>query len=116
MRPTSARGRVRSLGQCERDISSADGNLSSRGEADLGRGTEHNVLAAGKLVHRRHAFQRRIDPFCDIAGARFGVAGLKAAAEIAGYAAGPPRAPLQPASPQTVALIREQYEALLTSA
>ena len=44
--------------------------------------------------------------FCDIAGARFGVAGLKAAAEIAGYAAGPPRAPLQPASPQTVALIR----------
>ena len=62
------------------------------------------------------ALQRRIDPFCDIAGARFGVAGLKAAAEIAGYAAGPPRAPLQPASPQTVALIREQDEALLTSA
>jgi 4-hydroxy-2-oxoglutarate aldolase len=62
------------------------------------------------------ALQRRIDPFCDVAGARFGVAGLKAAAEIAGYAAGPPRAPLQPASPQTVAVIRQHYEALLTSA
>src|SRR5215203_2491966 len=62
------------------------------------------------------ALQRRIDPFCDVAGARFGVAGLKAAAEIAGYAAGPPRAPLQPASPQAVAVIRQHYEALLTSA
>ena len=62
------------------------------------------------------ALQRRINPFCDVAGARFGVAGLKAAAEIAGYAAGPPRAPLQPASPDDVAFIRQQYEALLTSA
>jgi dihydrodipicolinate synthase/N-acetylneuraminate lyase len=62
------------------------------------------------------ALQRRLDPFCEIVGSRFGVAGLKAAAEIAGYAAGAPRAPLRPASADTVALIRDHYEALLTSA
>jgi 4-hydroxy-2-oxoglutarate aldolase len=62
------------------------------------------------------ALQRRLDPFFDLVGSGFGVAGLKAAAEVAGYSAGPPRAPLRPASAETVALIRHHYEALLTSA
>jgi 4-hydroxy-2-oxoglutarate aldolase len=61
------------------------------------------------------ALQRRIDPFCELAASRFGVAGLKAAAAVAGYAAGPPRPPLLPASADTVALIRHEYEALLAS-
>ncbi len=62
------------------------------------------------------ALQRRLDPFCDLVGSRYGVAGLKAAADIAGFTAGPPRAPLAPATPDIIALIRRQYETLLTSA
>jgi dihydrodipicolinate synthase/N-acetylneuraminate lyase len=61
------------------------------------------------------ALQRRIDPFCELAASRFGVAGLKAAAAVAGYAAGPPRPPLLPASADTLALIRHEYEALQAS-
>jgi 4-hydroxy-2-oxoglutarate aldolase len=62
------------------------------------------------------ALQRRLDPFCDLIASRYGVAGLKAAVAIAGYAAGPPRAPLLPASPEIVETIRHEYELLLTSA
>jgi 4-hydroxy-2-oxoglutarate aldolase len=73
-------------------------------------------LAAAGRHEEALALQRRLNPFCDIIGARFGVAGLKAATEIAGYAAGPPRAPLRAATPDVADLIRHHYEALLTSA
>jgi 4-hydroxy-2-oxoglutarate aldolase len=73
-------------------------------------------LAAAGRHEEALALQRRLDPFCDTVGSRFGVAGLKAAAEIAGYAAGPPRAPLRPATADVVALIRQQYDALMTPA
>src|SRR5215212_4051028 len=73
-------------------------------------------LAAAGQHDQALALQRRLNPFCDIVGSRFGVAGLKAAVEVAGYAAGPPRGPLRPAPRDVVALIRDQYEALMTSA
>jgi 4-hydroxy-2-oxoglutarate aldolase len=72
-------------------------------------------LAASGRHDEALALQRRIDPFCDLVATRFGVAGLKAAAAVAGYAAGPPRAPLRPASADTVARIRHEYEALLAT-
>jgi len=73
-------------------------------------------LAAAGQHDQALALQRRLNPFCDMVGSRFGVAGLKAAVEVAGYAAGPPRGPLRPAPRDVVALIRDQYEALMTSA
>jgi 4-hydroxy-2-oxoglutarate aldolase len=73
-------------------------------------------LAAAGRHDEALALQRRLDPFCDIVGSRFGVAGLKAAVEIAGYAAGPPRPPLRPAPADVVSLIRHHYDALVTRA
>jgi 4-hydroxy-2-oxoglutarate aldolase len=61
------------------------------------------------------ALQRRIEPFCELAVSRFGVAGLKAAVAAAGYAAGPPRLPLRHAPSEALALLRQELEVLLAS-
>ena len=58
------------------------------------------------------ALQRRLMPLARSVGAFHGVPGLKAALELLGFAAGPPRPPLRPVSAQTIDLLRVQLDAL----
>jgi len=51
-------------------------------------------------------------PLARSVGALYGVPGLKAALELMGFAAGPPRPPLRPVSPQTIDLLCAQLDAL----
>ena len=64
----------------------------------------------------RHAealdLQRRITPIAKSVTTTFGVAGLKAALDLAGYVGGVPRLPLSPASEGAVHAIRAQLSAL----
>jgi len=56
--------------------------------------------------------QRRITPLAKSVTSTFGVAGLKAAMELAGYVGGAPRRPLLAATPQMVETLRGQFAAL----
>jgi 4-hydroxy-2-oxoglutarate aldolase len=56
--------------------------------------------------------QRRITPIAKSVTSAFGVAGLKAAMDLAGYVGGQPRRPLAPASPAIVETLRTQFAAL----
>jgi 4-hydroxy-2-oxoglutarate aldolase len=58
------------------------------------------------------ALQRRITPLAKSVTSTFGVAGLKAAMELAGYVGGWPRRPLSPAGPAVVETLRSQFAAL----
>ncbi len=58
------------------------------------------------------ALQRRITPLAKSVTTAFGVAGLKAAMDLAGYVGGAPRRPLPPATPQMVDTVRAQLGAL----
>ena len=70
-----------------------------------------SLVLAGKVDEAR-ALQRRITPVARSVGGTYGVAGLKAALDLLGYAGGLPRPPLRPAPPQIVDIIRGQLEAL----
>lgn len=69
------------------------------------------LLDEGRLDEAR-ALQRRLMPLARSVGAIHGVPGLKAALELMGFAAGPPRPPLLPVSEQTIDLLRVQLDAL----
>ena len=69
------------------------------------------LLDEGRLDEGR-ALQRRLMPLARSVGALHGVPGLKAALELMGFAAGPPRPPLRPVSPKTIDLLRVQLDAL----
>jgi 4-hydroxy-2-oxoglutarate aldolase len=56
--------------------------------------------------------QRRILPLARSVGSIYGVAGLKAALDLVGFAGGLPRPPLRPASSQVIDIIKGQLEAL----
>jgi 4-hydroxy-2-oxoglutarate aldolase len=58
------------------------------------------------------ALQRRITPIAKSVTSTFGVAGLKAAMDLAGYVGGAPRRPLAPAGPAVVETIRAQFAVL----
>jgi len=73
--------------------------------------TMYDLAAAGRHEEAL-ALQRRITPLARSVTATYGVAGLKAALDLAGYEGGAPRLPLLPAPPQVVDIIRAQYEAL----
>ncbi|MXY15715.1 MAG: dihydrodipicolinate synthase family protein [Acidobacteria bacterium] len=70
-----------------------------------------DLVAAGRLEEARR-LQRRLTPLARLLTLVHGVPGLKAALEIAGYAGGAPRPPLQPAGPTAVAEIRQALEAV----
>lgn len=72
-------------------------------------------VQAGQLDEARE-LQRRLTPIARSIGGTFGVAGLKAALDLMGFAGGPPRPPLRPAPPAVVGIIRNQLEALGASA
>lgn len=63
-------------------------------------------------VEDARRLQQRLTPIARSIGGAYGVAGLKAALDLLGYAGGPPRPPLRPASPHVVDLIRAQLYAL----
>ena len=69
------------------------------------------LLDEGRLDEAR-ALQRRLMPLARSVGVLYGVPGLKAALELMGFAAGPPRPPLRPVSAQTIDLLRVQLDAL----
>jgi 4-hydroxy-2-oxoglutarate aldolase len=54
--------------------------------------------------------QRRMLPIARSVGSVYGVAGLKAALDLIGYAGGQPRPPLRPAASQVIDLLRGQLE------
>jgi 4-hydroxy-2-oxoglutarate aldolase len=56
--------------------------------------------------------QRRLTPLARLVTTTYGVPGLKAALDLAGYAGGEPRAPLFPPPPAAVTAIREQLQRL----
>ncbi len=58
------------------------------------------------------ALQRKITPLAKSVTSAFGVAGLKAAMDLVGYAGGVPRRPLPAATPQMVETLRGQLAAL----
>lgn len=68
------------------------------------------LVTAGRSAEA-HALQRRIMPLARSVGSSYGVPGLKAALELMGFAAGRPRPPLQPVSPEVVEIIRGQLVA-----
>ena len=72
----------------------------------------YDLARAGKHAEAL-ALQRRITPLAKSVTATYGVPGLKAAMEIAGYVGGLPRRPLAAVTPQVVEIIRKQYEALM---
>jgi 4-hydroxy-2-oxoglutarate aldolase len=69
------------------------------------------LVDEGRLEEAR-SLQRRLMPLARAVGSQFGVPGLKAALELMGFAAGPPRAPLVPAAPGIVDTLRAQLDAL----
>jgi 4-hydroxy-2-oxoglutarate aldolase len=69
------------------------------------------LVEEGRLEEAR-SLQRRLMPLARAVGSQFGVPGLKAALELVGFAAGPPRAPLVPVSPGIVDTLRTQLDAL----
>ncbi len=70
-------------------------------------------LARAGQHDEARALQRRITPLARSVTSAFGVAGLKAAMDLAGYVGGAPRGPLRPASPAAIETIRQQLEQLL---
>jgi 4-hydroxy-2-oxoglutarate aldolase len=69
------------------------------------------LVDRGRLKEARQV-QRRLMPLARSVGGQHGVPGLKAALTLMGFAAGPPRPPLLPVSPEVIALLRAQLEAL----
>jgi len=69
------------------------------------------LVAAGSIDEARQ-LQRQLTPIARSIGGTHGVAGLKAALDLAGFAGGSPRPPLRPASSTVVDVIRRQLEDL----
>ncbi len=70
-----------------------------------------DLARAGRHDEAR-ALQRRITPLARSVTSVFGVAGLKAAMELAGYVGGAPRGPLRPAPAAAIETMRGQLEQL----
>jgi 4-hydroxy-2-oxoglutarate aldolase len=71
----------------------------------------YEAARAGRHDEARE-LQRRLTPLGKSVTSGFGVPGLKAALDLVGYVGGVPRAPLAPASPEAVAMIRAQLQEL----
>jgi 4-hydroxy-2-oxoglutarate aldolase len=69
------------------------------------------LVDEGRIDEAR-ALQRRVMPLARAIGGQHGVAGLKAALALMGFAAGDPRAPLVPVAPAVVDMLRDQLEAI----
>jgi 4-hydroxy-2-oxoglutarate aldolase len=70
------------------------------------------ALVREHRIDEARALQQRITPLARSVGGQHGVAGLKAALSLAGFASGVPRPPLRPATSAIVDTIRHQLEEL----
>ena len=70
---------------------------------DLARAGQHDEA---------RALQRRLTPLANAVTAGYGIAGLKVAMDIAGYAGGEVRRPLRPAKPEAREVLQRLYEEL----
>ena len=70
------------------------------------------ALVQENRLDEARALQQRITPLARSVGGTYGVAGLKAALDLTGFAGGPPRPPLRPAPSTVVEVIRRQLEDL----
>jgi 4-hydroxy-2-oxoglutarate aldolase len=75
----------------------------------------HEHFRAGRHVEARE-LQRRLTPLAKLVTTGLGVAGLKSAMEVAGFAAGEPRMPLAPLSPEAASQVRDAVESLMSAA
>jgi len=73
----------------------------------------YDLVRAGRHDEAR-ALQRRLTPLAVAVTSTYGVAGLKATMEMAGYVGGTPRMPLRPVTPEAVAVLRRLYEELVS--
>lgn len=71
----------------------------------------YDLARAGRHDEARD-LQQRLTPLAKAVTSGFGVPGLKAALDLAGYTGGAPRSPLAPASADVVATLRGQLQAL----
>ena len=71
----------------------------------------YELARAGRHDEARD-LQRRLSPLARSVTTGYGVPGLKAALDLAGYVGGEPRAPLVPPPPEAVATIRAQLQEL----
>ena len=69
------------------------------------------AAAAGRHAEARE-MQRRLTPLAKLVTTGFGVPGLKAAMDLAGYIGGEPRAPLLPVTPDARAQLQAELERL----
>jgi 4-hydroxy-2-oxoglutarate aldolase len=76
--------------------------------------TLYGHVRAGRLDEAR-ALQRRLTPLAVAVTATYGIAGLKATMEMAGYAGGEARMPLRPATAEAKAELARLYDALVAS-
>lgn len=72
------------------------------------------LVAQNRLADARD-LQQRLTPIARLVGSTHGVAGLKAALDLLGFAGGPPRLPLQPASPHVIETLRTQLDAIVVA-
>ena len=70
-----------------------------------------NLVQAGRIELARER-QRRLAPLARSVGSTYGVPGLKAALDLAGFVGGDPRPPLRPAPQPVVDLLRAQLTEL----
>jgi 4-hydroxy-2-oxoglutarate aldolase len=69
-------------------------------------------LVGENRIAEARALQQQITPLARSVGGQYGVAGLKSALTLAGYAGGVPRPPLRPATTAIIDTIRHQLEEL----
>ena len=71
----------------------------------------HEHFRASRHVEARE-LQRRLTPLARLVTTGLGVAGLKSAMDVAGFAGGEPRMPLGPLSPEAASQVRDAVESL----
>ena len=74
----------------------------------------HEHFRAGRHAEAR-ALQRRLTPLAKLVTTGLGVAGLKAAMDVAGFAGGEPRGPLGPLTAEAASQVRDAVVALMGS-
>jgi 4-hydroxy-2-oxoglutarate aldolase len=74
----------------------------------------YDLVRAGRHDEAR-VLQRRLTPLAVAVTGTYGVAGLKAAMEMAGYVGGAPRLPLRPVSPEARETLKRLYDELVST-
>jgi 4-hydroxy-2-oxoglutarate aldolase len=72
----------------------------------------HGHFRAGRHTEARE-LQRRLTPLAKLVTTGFGVAGLKKAMDVAGFAGGEPRGPLGPLTPEAASQVRDAVAAMM---